>query len=133
MIFVDSNIFIFANIKEYPEYEIAKEKIEKLIENNTLGVNSIIISEVQYKLYRLLGSKESSKRTLKILSSEYVNYIPIEKDTIIEAVNLSYSRNIRINDAIIARHAIDSNADLLTDNVKDFKKIPRLNLIPLKD
>ena len=133
MIFIDSNILIFANIKEYPEYEIAKEKIEKLIENNTLGVNSIIISEVQYKLYRLLGSKESSKRTLKILSSEYVNYIPIEKDTIIEAVNLSYSRNIRINDAIIARHAIDSNASLLTDNVKDFKKIPRLNLIPLKD
>ncbi|MDI6917894.1 MAG: PIN domain-containing protein [Thermoplasmatales archaeon] len=88
---------------------------------------------MNYKLYRLLGSKESMKRTLKILSSEYVNYIPIEKDTIIEAVTLSYSRNIRINDAIIARHAMDSNASLLTDNIKDFKKISRLNLIPLKD
>lgn len=133
MIFIDSNIFIFANIKEYPEYETAKEKIEKLIGTDTLAVNSIIVSEVQYKLYRLLGSKESLKRTLNILSSEYVKYIPIEKDTIMEAVNLSYSKNIRINDAIIARHAMDSNADLLTDNVKDFKKIPRLNLIPLKD
>ena len=133
MIFIDSNIFIFANIKEYPEYETAKEKIEKIVETDILAVNPIIISEVNYKLYRLLGSKESMKRTLKILSSEYVNYIPIEKNTVTGAVNLSYSKNIRINDAIIARHALDSNASLLTDNLKDFKKIPGLNLIPLKD
>jgi len=133
MIFVDSNIFIFANIKEYPEYETAKEKIEKIVETDTLAVNPIIVSEVNYKLYRLLGSKESLKRTLKILSSEYVNYIPIEKNTVTGAVNLSYSRNIRINDAIIAMHALNSNAGLLTDNIKDFKKIPKLNLIPLRD
>lgn len=124
MIFVDSNIFIFANIKDYPEYETAKEKIEKIVETDTLAVNPIIVSEVNYKLYRLLGSKESLKRTLKILSSEYVNYIPIEKNTVTGAVNLSYSKNIRINDAIIAVHVLDSNAGLLTDNVKDFKKIP---------
>jgi len=133
MIFIDSNIFIFANIKEYPEYETAKEKIEKIVETDTLAVDSIIVSEVQYKLYRLLGSKEALKRTLKILSSEYVNYIPIEKNTVTGAVNLSYSKNIRINDAIIGRHVLDSNASLLTDNLKDFKKIPGLNLIPLKD
>jgi len=64
MIFIDSNIFIFANIKEYPEYETAKEKIEKIVESDILAVNPIIISEVNYKLYRLLGSKESMKRTL---------------------------------------------------------------------
>jgi len=50
MIFIDSNIFIFANIKEYPEHETAKEKIEKIVESDILAVNPIIISEVNYKL-----------------------------------------------------------------------------------
>ncbi len=46
MIFVDSNIFIFANIAEYPEYSIAKERIKELIVEHEIGVNSIIMSEV---------------------------------------------------------------------------------------
>ncbi len=72
-ILVDSNIFIFANIKEYPEYSIAKAKIKELIKAHKLLINTIIISEIQYKLFRLLGDEESHKRTLKILNSKYVD------------------------------------------------------------
>ena len=106
-IFIDSNIFIFANIKEYPEYSAAKAKLKELINSHRLLVNAIIVSEIQYKLYRLLGEEESFDRTQKIMYSKHVDYVPIEQRTVLKALELSHNNNIRINDAIIAAHAID--------------------------
>ncbi len=130
---VDSNIFIFANIKEYPEYASARAKIKELIENHKLIVNAIIVSEVQYKLYRLLGSEESFNRTQKILISKHVEYEPIDYNTVLRASELSFESNIKINDAIIAQHAIDLKVDnIFTDNDKDFEKVLALNIIYLR-
>lgn len=132
-ILVDSNIFIFANIKEYPEHTLAKTKMKQLIEDHKLIVNAIIISEVQYKLFRLLDKEESFHRTNKMLSSRYVNYEPIGYDTVSKAVELSCKSNVRINDAIIAQHAIDLNVNnIFTDNIKDFEKILDLKIVPLR-
>lgn len=131
-IFVDSNIFIFANIKEYPEYPIAKAKIKELIKSHKLLVNTIIISEIQYKLFRLLDQEESYNRTLKILNSKHVGYESITQSTILKALELSHSSNIRINDAIIAQNAIDLDVEVFTDNTKDFRKIPDLKIVPLR-
>jgi predicted nucleic acid-binding protein len=129
---VDSNIFIFANIKEYPEHSVAKAKLKDLVKTHKLLVNTIIISEVHYKLYRLLGEEESFNRTQKILYSKHVNYEQVEQSTILEALELSHNYNIRINDAIIAAHANDLNVSLFTDNVKDFEKISNLEIVPLR-
>jgi hypothetical protein len=93
-------IFIFANIKEYPEHDIAKARIKQLIDDHKLIVNAIIISEVQYKLFRLLDKEESFHRTNKILTSSYVDYEPIGYDTILKASELSFKSNIRIIDWI---------------------------------
>jgi len=132
-ILTDSNIFIFANIEEYPEHSLAKSKIEELIQNNTLLVNTIIVSEVQYKLFRLLDKEESFIRTQKILNSGYVEYEPVGYDTVSKALELSHHSNIRINDAIIAQHGLDIRVDgIFTDNVRDFEKIPDLKVIPLR-
>ncbi len=129
---VDSNIFIFANIKEYPEHSAAKAKLKDLVSTHKLLVNTIIISEVHYKLYRLLGEEESFNRTQKILYSKHVYYEPVEQSTILKALELSHHNNIRINDAIIAAHASDLNVGLFTDNVKDFEKISNLKIVPLR-
>lgn len=131
-ILVDSNIFIFANIKEYPEHSSAKAKLKELVKTHKLLVNTIIISEVHYKLYRLLGEEESFKRTQKILYSKHVNYEQVEQDIILKALELSHNNNIRINDAIIAAHASDLKVGLFTDNVKDFEKISNLKTVPLR-
>ena len=133
-IFVDSNIFIFANIEEYPEHSLATDKLKDLMEKEyTILINSIIVSEVNYKLYRLLNTEEAYERTLKIISSKYVEYTPLEEDTVLRAVGLSHLRNIRINDALIAQHALDLDVDgFMTDNTKDFDKVDGLKIIGLK-
>lgn len=132
---VDSNIFIFANIAEYPEQETAKEKLKWLINKScTILVNPIIVSEVHYKLSRLLSAEEAYERTLKIISSGHVEYVPLGKGTVLKAIELSRSRKIRINDALIAQHALDLNAEgLVTDNTKDFVKVEGLKVIKLRE
>jgi predicted nucleic acid-binding protein len=61
-----------------------------------------------------------------------VDYIPIEQSTILKALEISHGSKIRINDAIIAAHAIDLNAGLFTDDTKDFEKISNLEIVPLR-
>ena len=133
-VFVDSNVFIFANISNYPEHEMAKKELLELIRKNAgIIVNSIIVSEVHYKLYRLVDLKTAYERVLGILSSSFVEYLPIPENTVVKAVELSFSKNLRINDAVIAQHVLDSNADgILTDNIKDFKKVDDLPVFELR-
>ncbi len=40
-ILVDSNIFIFANIREYPEHDMAKERIKQLIDDAIIAQHAI--------------------------------------------------------------------------------------------
>ncbi len=63
------------------------------------------------------------------LDSKKVLYFAIERDTMVRAMRLAEKASIRINDAMIAQHALDIKADeLLTDNVKHFSKVTGLRV-----
>lgn len=82
---------------------IAKKKLKDLMDKSCkILLNTIIVSEVHYKLYRLLNAEEAYERTLKIILSGHVEYVQLEEDTVLKAIELSRSKNIRINDALIA-------------------------------
>ena len=134
-VMVDSNILIFSNIAEMPEYPLAQKKLLALIDQGyTFAVNTIIISEMSYKLRKILTNEESHTRTKKLLHSRFFEYFPVDNATIESAIDLSFATKIRINDAIIAQHCLDLGLDgIFTDNVKDFKKIPGLTIINLRE
>ena len=123
-VMVDSNILIFSNIADMPEYPLAREKLLALIDQvYTFVVNTIIISEMNYKLRIILNNEESHTRTKKLLHSRYFEYFPIDNTTTESAIDLSFTSKIRINDALIAQHCLDLGLKgIFTDNVKDFKK-----------
>ncbi len=130
-IFIDSNILIFANLGDSPEYPIVRSIIHDYVKNDArFIINSIIVSEVHYKLRKFLGSEESEKRMIKILNSSHITYLPIDNSTILRAIGLSNRQNVMTNDAIIGQHALDVESDgILTDNYRDVKKIPELHVI----
>jgi predicted nucleic acid-binding protein len=134
-VMVDSNILIFSNIAEMPEYSLTREKLLALIDQGyTFAVNTIIVSEMNYKLQKILNNEESHTRTKKLLHSRYFEYFPIDDTTLKRAIDLSYASKIRINDALIAQHCLDLGLDgIFTDNVKDFKNIPGLTIINLRE
>ena len=130
---VDSNILIFSELEDANEHDLAKNKIKQIPKNVRIMINDIIVSEVFHQLTKPLGIIAAKRRVENILASATVQYFPIEVETVRRALNLAETRTIRINDALIAQHAIDSKADgILTDNVKDFKKISGLKVLPLR-
>jgi len=59
--------------------------------------------------------------------------MPLGEDTVLKAIEVRHSKNNRINDALIAQHALDLDVDgLVTDNTKDFVKVEGLNVIELR-
>lgn len=42
LLFLDSNVWIFAELEEYPEHEVAAKRVEAALKENEIGINSII-------------------------------------------------------------------------------------------
>jgi predicted nucleic acid-binding protein len=125
--FIDSNVFIYSQVSNLAESDLAKTKLEELRNKGEIAVNAIIVSECFHILARFIGPKDAAKRIGLFLESSKVLYLPIEKSTITRAIQLAVTLNQKINDMIIAQHAIDAKADgLLTDNSRHFKGIPNL-------
>lgn len=132
MIILDSNIWIFAENAHSDEHGLATQKLKQLLNSTTFGINAIITSEVYHKLSKLIGSDEALYRTINILEHPSAQWLEFSSNIAIDAIKLSKEKQIRINDAMIAQQALSLKAAILTDNIKDFKKVNGLRVIPLR-
>ncbi len=132
MIIVDSNIFIFGETDSAPEYKMAIQKYKEAVEHDRIGTNVIIISEVFHFSKKINGAESAASRVRNILRSPSVDLTEFSPETASRAANLARDFQMRINDALIAQQAIETGASILTDNVKDFKKIKSIRIIPLR-
>lgn len=127
MLLVDSNIYIFASVAEYPEHELAVERLRKALDEG-VATTPIVLSEVFHQLYRIVGAREARERTLSILASPRVTYLGLEPETFPRAMGLCVRHNLRINDGLIAQQALDARIPVFTDNVRDFQKVAGLEV-----
>ena len=132
MMIVDSNIFIFSEVESAPENKMAIAKLTDALQSIKLGLNVIIASEVFHILQWYFDRVEAYAKLSKIFSSPNVDFLEFTPDTVIRAAKLARDFQMRINDALIAQQAIETGASILTDNVKDFKKIKSINIISLR-
>lgn len=132
MILVDSNVWIFGEIEDAPEHPLAVKWISRLLLKGQIAVNVIIASEAFHKLSRFFGREQARARVQKIVEHPLITWLSFEKEVATKAMSLAVNKEIRINDALIGQQAIERKASVLTDNVKDFKKIKGLKVIGLK-
>lgn len=132
VIVIDSNIWIFASVVEYAEHPVAEQLLERLLVEDVVAINAIIVSEVYHKLAAVAGVEKARERLAGMFSSDRVRYLSLPKETAEAAVRLAHAKGLRINDALIAQHAIDEGAALLTHDRRHFAKVPRLRTIPLQ-
>ncbi|MDE1833442.1 MAG: type II toxin-antitoxin system VapC family toxin [Candidatus Micrarchaeota archaeon] len=132
MIIVDANIFIFGETTGAPEREMAVSSYRKALEGGSVAVNVIILSEVFHKSRLIGGLEGAALRIRDILNEPTMEFLEFTSDTIIRATKLARDFQMRINDALIAQQAIETGAAILTDNVKDFRKIMSIRVIPLR-
>ena len=132
MIIPDSNIWIFAENSHSDEHELATQKLKQLLNSTTFGINAIITSEVYHKLSKLIGPDEALPRTINILEHPSAEWLDFSPNIAVSAIKLANEKGIRINDALIAQQALSLKATVLTDDIKDFKKIDNLKILPLR-
>ncbi|MHA1143367.1 MAG: type II toxin-antitoxin system VapC family toxin [Candidatus Helarchaeota archaeon] len=133
--FIDSNIIIFANIRNFPEYHQALNIMEMGLKGTLrLCYNTIIALETHYKLNKLIGTEEANFRVEVLLKSRRLIYFDISKNTIQKAISITKDFNIRTNDAVIVASMLENNiTKIYTDNETDFMKVPKLQVInPIK-
>lgn len=131
MALIDSNIWIFSENANSDEHIPARTILEQYV-NKEFYLNVVTISETFHKLSILVGKEEAHRRVPRIFDNPNAIWLDFSDDIMKKAMDLSFKNNIRINDALIAQQALEFNLPVLTDNVKDFKKVRGLRIIPLR-
>ncbi len=130
---IDSNILIYAMLKDYPD-KPRHEKSLSLLERGLKGelkyilaVNPIIVAEVFTVLRKLLSCSEAESRISTLLSSRRLGYLPVTKEACQNAVQWAKEANIPVNDALIAASITENTQAIYTADDGHFKKLERCN------
>lgn len=131
---LDSNILIYAyNRSEVYKGKIAEEIIEDCIGRGLKGCTSFQclgeFSKVMVSKYNI-PCKEVKEIIRDLCSLRHFRKIHYDKNTIINALDLSEKHNIHFWDAVIAATMLENGISAIyTENTKDFKKIPQITAI----
>lgn len=126
VIYLDSNVFIFAAISKDHRAVKSKEILKNMILGKFLAVtSSLTIDEIVWKIW-----KETKNRTLaieeglKILQFDNLGIIGIDKAIISESLNLMKKyTSLKPRDAIHLSAAIRSKSSVIISDDSDFDKI----------
>jgi predicted nucleic acid-binding protein len=131
---VDSNILVYAMLKDYPDRE-KHQKCLSLLDrglkgelDHILAINPIIIVEVFSVLRKLLSDLEAETRINTILSSRRIAYLSITKEACQTAMQWAKKANIPVNDALIAASMTD-NSKLIYTADEHFKKLEEWDIV----
>jgi predicted nucleic acid-binding protein len=131
---VDSNVIVYAMIKDYPD-KIWHEKCLALLDrglrgelNYILTVNPIIIVEVFSVLKKLLNCNEAESKVSALLRSRRLGFLSISKEDCQNSLQWAKEKNIPVNDAIIAASMIEHAKLIYTIDEEHFKKLEGYNV-----
>lgn len=131
MIILDSNVWVFAEVKDAPEHPGALRGVRASMAD-AVGINVVVLSEVFHVVSRYFGASSASERVRTILSHPSIRWLEFSQDVGCDAMALAQEARLRINDALIAAQALDIKAAVLTDNVRDFRKVKGLKVLGLR-
>ena len=123
MIILDTNIFI----------EVFKGNSEVVRAVQSVGTKNIALSAVTVmELYYGAINRLELQRIKKHLEMFTIAHVSISISETATKLTERYakSHNLQIPDALIAATALDTQSELMTLNIKDFRFIPGLSLVP---
>ncbi len=124
---LDANICGYI-IRNKPE--TIKEKLKDVERNNEIALSSIVVSELLY------GAKKKGSVKLSKIINKFIDNFTIYDFDKLAAIEYADIRDflekegniIGSNDLFIAAHAKSLNAVLVTNNIKEFQRIPNLKI-----
>ncbi len=133
---LDTNILVYAFDKdEKDKNSIASKLIEKVINNEISIVLSIQnLSEFYYiitrKIPKPIPQSDAKNHVAKLIFLSNIKIFGIKAGSILNAIEISTEFNIPYWDSLIVAVMKENNIfTIITENEKDFKKIPWLKVI----
>ena len=124
---LDTNICIYL-IKKKPQRAIEKFNTCTVGE---VGISSITVAELQYGVQKSQYPTENQRALMQFLAPLIITDFD-EKAAVaygrVRATLEAQGRPIGSLDTLIAAHAISLEATLVTNNVKEFSRVPELRL-----
>ena len=129
--FIDSNMLVFANVKNYPEYERALNRLEMGLKGQLkLCFNTIIALETHYKLLKLINNEEANYRVETLFKSKRIIYFDVMMNTLQKGFAIAKKEHMRTNDSVIVASMYEHNiSKIYTDNDTDFQKVKDIEII----
>ena len=126
---IDSNIAVYALVKDYPTKNI-HEKCLKLLEralkgevNMILCLNPIMIVETFSALVKLLGIVEAEYRVSSLLNSKRLAFLTVSRSSSESAVHWAKESEVPVNDAMMGGIAVEHSAIVYTADENHFRRL----------
>ena len=128
---LDSNVAVYALVKDYPTKKIHK-KCLTLLERGLKGkinvilcLNPIMIVETFSALVKLLGFIEAEYRVSSLLSSKRLAFLTASRSSSESAVHWAKESEVPVNDAMIAGIAVEHSAIVYTTAENHFSRLKK--------
>ena len=128
---LDSNVAVYALVKDYPTKSIHKmclKLLEKGLKGGTsmvLCLNPIMLVETFSALAKLLGLAEAEYRVSSLLRSKRLGFLTISRSASESAVSWAKESEVPVNDAMIAGLAVEHSAIVYTADERHFNKLKK--------
>lgn len=133
---IDSNILIYAFDEEEKEKNPAAKKILERALNGEINIilSTQNLSEFYYnvtkKIKKPLSILEAKEIILGLIALANIKTSEVNKNSVLNAIDISSEYYISYWDALIVSVMKENNVySIITENDKDFKKIPWLKVI----
>lgn len=138
---IDTSIFItlYTNVDTADKSEMLRTYFN-LLSDDSLKIGCVSVQNLiefihitKNKLKCFNNPEELNNRLKNI--SDLFSVLTYTSNTVVQAVDLSYSKGVSFFDALLAQTMLDNNIHLIyTENTKDFRKIPGIKAVnPLTD
>ncbi len=132
-VLVDTNILIYSLQRtEQKKHEICSNIVSKLIDDKSITLSIQNLAELSRVLYEKI-SPQIDPKTIKRQIYEFSNaskVIYYKEQTLISALTVSEDYKIHFFDALIAATMEENGVvEIMTENQKDFSKIPWIKVI----
>ncbi len=137
MIYLDSNVFIFALL--YDDEVIHEAKISRVILNHIIGqkilafTSTLTWDEVVYVVMKKAGQTASVLTGEKLLMFPNLKMIPADQEILKIAQDLIGRYSIRPRDAIHLASAMKAGCETILSEDSDFDKINEVKRVSLRD
>ena len=124
---LDTNICIYI-LKKQPQKLLEKFKQHHFGE---IGISSIVLSELQYGVEKSQRKQHNQEKILALTSA--LKVLPYDEDAAYHygTIRAELEKKVKIIgplDLLIAAHACSLNLTLITNNLREFKRIPQLSV-----